>query len=78
VDKLFNLMIRKRRNELHMSQEELAFLSGVSQNTISLLEKGNCRTTAIGERTILQIAEALECCPLTLLKCNCEYCLTKV
>lgn len=71
---MFNLTIRQKRAEKNLSQEELALRSGYSQNYISLLEKGKIRTRHPTLKVIWKIAEVLECCPLTLLECTCNYC----
>lgn len=78
MEKLFNLTIKQRRNELRMSQEKLGFLTGVSQQHIASIEKGEFRTTALGEHTLYNIAKALDCCPLSLVQCQCKYCLDKI
>lgn len=50
--------IRERREELHMTQEELVERSGVSRGTISALENNSEKTTTT--KTLLKIAIALE------------------
>ena len=49
--------IREVREEMKMSQEELAEKSGVSRGTISALENGSVRTTTT--KTLLKLAKAL-------------------
>ena len=49
--------IREVREEMKMSQEELAEKSGVSRGTISALENGSARTTTT--KTLLKLAKAL-------------------
>ena len=49
--------IKERREELHMTQEELASRSGVSRQTISSLETGKYENVLIG--TLAAIATAL-------------------
>lgn len=51
--------IRERREELNMTQEELAAKSGVSRTTISSLENGTMRATTT--KTLLAIAKTLNC-----------------
>lgn len=51
------LMIRKYREEAHMTQEELSERSGVSRSIISELESGKRTTTTTD--TIQRIAKAL-------------------
>ena len=50
--------IRNRREEMHMTQEELAQKSGVSRQTISALENGKSENVLVG--TLLSIAAALD------------------
>lgn len=49
--------IKERREEIRMTQEELAQKSGVSRQTISALENGIDRNTT--SKTLLAIATAL-------------------
>ncbi len=49
--------IKEAREELKMTQEELAAKSGVSRTTISNLENGSTRATST--QTLLKIAKAL-------------------
>jgi len=49
--------IKEAREELKMTQEELALKSGVSRTTISGLENGSTRATST--QTLLKIARAL-------------------
>lgn len=49
--------IKEVREELRMTQEELAQKSGISRGTISALENGTMRTTTT--RTLAKLAEAL-------------------
>ena len=51
------IMIRERREELGMTQEELANKSGVSRQTISSLESGKSENVLTG--TLAAIANAL-------------------
>lgn len=50
--------IKEKRDELNMSQEELAQKSGVSRGTISGLENGTLRATTT--KTLLKLARALD------------------
>ena len=50
--------IKEKREELGMSQEELAVQSGVCRGTISALENNTSRTTTT--KTLLALAEALK------------------
>ncbi|MGM9602528.1 MAG: helix-turn-helix transcriptional regulator [Faecousia sp.] len=49
--------IKEKRDEMKMSQEELAQKSGVSRGTISGLENGTLRATTT--KTLLKLAKAL-------------------
>ena len=49
--------IRECREEMNLTQSELAKLSGVSRTTISSLENGVDKTTTT--ETLIKIAEAL-------------------
>ena len=49
--------IRQRREEIRMTQEELAERSGVSRATISALENGTDRNTT--SKTLIAIATAM-------------------
>ncbi|WP_407717153.1 helix-turn-helix transcriptional regulator [Hornefia butyriciproducens] len=49
--------IRELRNEMHITQEELARMSGVSRSIISELESGKREVTTTD--TIIKIASAL-------------------
>ncbi len=49
--------IKEARAELHMTQEELARISGVSRATISGLESGSVRITTT--ETLIKLANAL-------------------
>ena len=49
--------IRKLREAMKMTQEELADKSGVSRGTISALENGSMRNTT--SKTLLKLAQAL-------------------
>ena len=50
--------IKDRREELRMTQEELAQKSGVSRQTISSLENGKYENVLVG--TLASIAKALD------------------
>lgn len=51
--------VRQRRQQLQLSQEDLANIVGVSQTSIAKLENNPSRKS----RHLLQIAEALQCDP---------------
>ena len=50
--------IKERREEMHMTQEDLAKSSNVSRQTISALENGKCENVLVG--TLLSISKALD------------------
>lgn len=50
--------IKERREELGLTQEELADKSKISRGTISALENGTMRNTTV--HTLLILAEALD------------------
>ena len=50
--------IKERREELRMTQEELAKKSGISRQTISSIETGKCENVLVG--TLGSIANALD------------------
>lgn len=52
------IKIKERREELGMTQEELAQKSGVSRQTISSIETGKYENVLVG--TLASIATALE------------------
>lgn len=54
-----NNSVKERREELDMTQQELAYKSGVSRTTISKIETGVLKD--IRSTTLLKIALALEC-----------------
>jgi transcriptional regulator with XRE-family HTH domain len=51
--------IKKRREELKMSQDELAEKAGISRQTVSAIETGKYENVMIG--TLKAIARALGC-----------------
>lgn len=50
--------IKERREELRMTQDELAKKSGISRQTISSIENGKCENVLVG--TLAAIANALD------------------
>ena len=54
-----NNSVKKKREELKLTQEELALKSGVSRPTISLIE--NNLLSNIESKTMLKLATALNC-----------------
>lgn len=50
--------IKERREELRMSQEELAEKSGISRPTISAIENGKDKSVLTG--TLIALAKALD------------------
>ncbi|KLE93106.1 XRE family transcriptional regulator [Klebsiella aerogenes] len=55
--------VKKRRNELNLTQAELAELSGTKQQTIQQVESGLTKRP----RKIIELAVALRCEPTWLL-----------
>jgi transcriptional regulator with XRE-family HTH domain len=51
-------VIKERREELRMSQEDLEKASNVSRGTISAIENGKSKDVLVG--TLLSIAKALD------------------
>lgn len=51
--------VKARREELNMSQTDLSIKSGVSRQTISLIENNNLEN--IESKTMIKIALALKC-----------------
>lgn len=49
--------IQKRRKQLRFTQEQLAELSGLSQNFIALVENGNC---GLGDESIMGLSKGLQ------------------
>ena len=58
MENFVGVAIRDRREDLRMSQEELAKVSGVSRGTISALENGKCDNVLVG--TLHAISKALD------------------
>lgn len=56
AEKAFGLVVRQVRNEKRMSQEELAWESGLDRTTVSMLERGLMSPTL---RTIVRLSTAL-------------------
>lgn len=50
--------LRVRREEMHMTQEDLAKASNVSRQTISALENGKCENVLVG--TLMSLSKALD------------------
>lgn len=51
--------VREKRESLRITQEKLSELSGVSRQTISLIENGQLNN--IESKTMLKLAMALKC-----------------
>ena len=63
LEDAFGSVIEKRRRELQMSQEDLAFAAGLHRTTISLLERGVKSPTL---STLCHLALALGLAPSRL------------
>ena len=57
--------VHDRRQELGLTQEQLAVSSGFSQQYLSDLERGRRNPTVV---TLYELAQALRCTPIELLK----------
>ncbi len=60
----FGKLLRKKRKEQNLTQEELAHISGMGASTLSHLENGTCQPTI---KTLVVLSSALKLSPLTLL-----------
>lgn len=58
-DEIYNLanMLKKRRNQLHLTQEKLADIAGFDRTYISLLERGKRNPSYLN---LLKLCQALE------------------
>ena len=64
-EQAFGMVIRKRRKELEISQEELAYLCDLDRTFISLLERGQRKPTL---NTIWTLAKSLQMHPHVLVQ----------
>ena len=53
-------LIKQRREQVHLTQDELAQKAGISRQTISNLENGSEQTRTTTE-TLIKLAAALDC-----------------
>ncbi|MBN1076037.1 XRE family transcriptional regulator [Clostridium botulinum] len=75
---MFKLRIREFRLKKHISQEQLGLNCELSQNYISLLEKGCQRVKSSTLKTLEIICKSLNCCIYELIDgCSCEKCQQK-
>jgi transcriptional regulator with XRE-family HTH domain len=58
-----SVRLKERRIELGLTQQQLALLAGVKQQTVQRIESGGSRHP----RHLLEISDALECSPKWLL-----------
>lgn len=65
IEQAFGLVIKKYRLQRSMSQEKLAFESGLDRTYISLLERGKRRPTI---NTLFAISKVLEIKPRYIIK----------
>lgn len=64
IKKRFGLAVREKRNQLNVSQEELAMRIGADQGYVSRIESGQMNVTL---ETLEQIARALDVDPAELI-----------
>lgn len=57
LERIFGDILRKRRSEIGISQEELAFLAGVDRTFVSRIERG-IRQPSL--RTLIGLGQALK------------------
>lgn len=57
LEKIFGDILRRRRSEIGISQEELAFLAGVDRTFVSRIERG-IRQPSL--RTLIGLGQALK------------------
>ncbi|HBJ1650400.1 TPA: helix-turn-helix transcriptional regulator [Clostridium botulinum] len=74
---MFKLKIRQFRLKEHMSQEQLGLKCELSQNYISLLEKGCQRVKSPTLKTMEVLCKGLNCCLYDLIICDCKKCKEK-
>lgn len=72
---LYTLFIKQCREQIGMTQEELAFKIGKTQGFISQIEKDNSvREKSPQLITLIEIADALNVCPNDLIRFRCMDC----
>lgn len=62
----FGKVLRQKRKEAGLTQEQLAFQADVQRNYVSLIERGVNQPTIT---VIFKLAKALECSPSLLVAC---------
>lgn len=77
MDKIFRLKIKEFRGKRGLTQEELAYLTGLSQGEISQLEKNVAKANPTLE-VIYNLSQALQICPKQIITCNCPTCYMKI
>lgn len=65
TEQTFGIVLHRHRTNLQLSQEELAFQSGLDRTYISLLERGKRKPTI---NTIFSLARTLKVRPSQLIK----------
>ncbi|HDR4884565.1 TPA: helix-turn-helix transcriptional regulator [Bacillus cereus] len=65
TEQAFGIILHRHRTTLQLSQEELAFQSGLDRTYISLLERGKRKPTI---NTIFSLARTLQVRPAQLIK----------
>ena len=70
---MFHIDVKKARKIKNISQANLVQKTGLSQSYISELETNSTLKNPT-LKIINRIAEALEICPLEMIKCDCNKC----
>ncbi|MDF2084654.1 MULTISPECIES: helix-turn-helix domain-containing protein [Bacillus cereus group] len=65
TEQAFGIVLHKHRTNLQLSQEEVAFQSGLDRTYISLLERGKRKPTI---NTLFSLASTLKVKPAQLIK----------
>ncbi|MBS9806333.1 helix-turn-helix transcriptional regulator [Bacillus toyonensis] len=65
IEQAFGIVLHRHRTNLQLSQEEVAFQSGLDRTYISLLERGKRKPTI---NTLFSLAKTLKVRPAQLIK----------
>jgi transcriptional regulator with XRE-family HTH domain len=75
VIEIYNIDVKKKRKEKHMSQQELSDLSGVSTSHISNIEADNSIRVKTATLVVLEkLAYAMKVCPIKIISYDCKQC----